>query len=114
MEDPKAQFRLMLIEAVAGITTNVFSMWPETLVDMPVVIYSVRGNTPIYHLDSGIAKQDYDIMVDLFGKTDEDTIAMASAIEARLRQAKYRLAEPGAIEIPDPKDYSHLNLRFVY
>lgn len=108
MEDPK----VTIYNALKDITANVYQIRPEKLNVMPVIVFEVDINEPEYALDSDIARQVYRISIDIFAKTSTSSAQLQNEVESAMRAINYVCLQSRTI--PDPENYSHLNLIFVY
>jgi hypothetical protein len=92
MDDPKAQIYDLLKEV--------------TLEGVEIL--------PKYDLSAEIAKQDIEVIVDIWTGEDGQNIEIMQQVEELMRGIKYLCTFNQDVSEPEPTDYAHRNLRFTY
>lgn len=100
------------LKAISGVT--VYQNRPEILPEnqMPIVLFSVVGNSPLYTLQKDVANQKYEVNVEIYAKDSVETTSALKQVESAMRNIDFLMS--GSINIPDPENYSHKSVKFVY
>lgn len=90
--------------------TFIASTQPESLVQLPAVIFSIEDNSVRLDLDNDIVAQDIVAIVDIYAKTSVEASSLVASIEAILRGLGYKLTFNN--EVPNIGSLVHINTRF--
>lgn len=78
---------------------------------VPVITFWIGSNNPEYNLENQIAKQDIEVVVDIFTNKSTDLSRILSEVEAKMRTINYRLVH--SVDVPNPEGtLFHSNCRF--
>jgi hypothetical protein len=115
MDDPKAQIYDLLKEVtLEGVEIFVSQDRPEVIAQLPAITFSISANVPKYDLSAEIAKQDIEVIVDIWTGEDGQNIEIMQQVEELMRGIKYLCTFNQDVSEPEPTDYAHRNLRFTY
>jgi hypothetical protein len=82
-----------------------------TFNEVPAITFWIGENTPEYSLDNEIAKQDVEVVIDIFTNKSTDLSRILSEVEAKMRTINYRLVH--SVDVPNPEGtLFHSNCRF--
>ena len=86
--------------------------WTQAIfTKVPAITFYVGENSPEYTLSNEIAKQDIEIVIDIFANKSTDLSRILSEVEAKMRTINYRLTY--VIDVPSPEGaLFHTNCRF--
>lgn len=100
------------LKEIVGLT--VYQIRPEVLsiAEFPIVTYFISMNNPDYDLDKTIGKQTVEVTLDIWGLDDSQTTPIMNEVISKLLEINYLCTHN--IDVPDPENFSHLNLHFNY
>lgn len=77
----------------------------------PAITYWIGDNSPEYDLSKAIAKQDIEVVVDVFADDSITVSRIVGEVEAAMREIDYLLTT--STDVPNPEGaLYHANLRF--
>jgi hypothetical protein len=90
---------------------SVYQGRPEVIETFPTITFRFTG-TPDYNLDKTIAKNNIQLVVDIWTKTPSEGELILDSLETKLKELDYLLAF--SPDILDPGGTFHLTTQFIY
>jgi hypothetical protein len=104
--------KITIYNALKTITSNVYQIRPEVIEQMPTITFTVNQDIPEYVLEKELARQQYQVTVDIWAKTTAETSTLYNSVESTMRNINFLCIN--SQDIPEPDGYAHKNMVFEF